>query len=780
MDAIVAAEVPPETEASPPYLDPAQVAKHGRFLCAARRWVEAGANVAPLKPGAKAPAIEGWGARPGTKTGAWLVRDWGLGEGGPLHSSTSPKIPLDRLREWARDYREHGCLIFPATLGATVIDVDDMRVLDAVIKACGDTPYRTISGRAGGGVHLWYSGATSSKNGIVPGVDVKSTGGYVIAPGSIHERTGLEYSASPELHEALERGSLSFPSLRKDWRPALERATAGVVRPARLDLASLADTLRERPKTREIAKRLRAIADGQPLADHGERDSALYACLATLAEHWPHAEADAISALLAPSLTVWEREDEAEGRVDADWHGIALEKWERVAGAQEDRVAELDERDAARRRMAWALIGEDSTAAANVEDGPIVVHKSKTYYMRIGSVWHGPISRDDLSADTLAALRALYTIDCQDFAALLTAHGQPLRDIRYSYTIERTTLERGVLTVRAAPVRDLTPAYSATVERGITLLCGKHASSFRHWVGGLLRQDKPCRALIMSGDKGLGKSMLLDGLARLWLHGKAEMHHVVGRRFNDSVLETSYVVADDSTAPSEQGLSLAMYLRQAVAERSQKFEKKHLDIAKIDGSLRFAIGTNDAMEMVQGAVSHRLNDASVAAFAERLLHIPMQSEGAGWWLHDMLPGETEAERTERLVSGDEIARHALWLMAQPENMKPKGRFWCEAADDTLHTLAMLSSGLRGDILLRLAVEGAPGVKHDGERVLVQTRIFVEGWAIDKPRGLGLRSGGMALKALAQAVDVGQAPPSTTSTIAISLPLVRWYAERCGL
>ena len=779
MDAIVEAEVRTEPEAPPPYLDPDLVAKHGRFLSAARRWVEAGANVAPMRPGTKKPAIEGWGNRPGKHTGAWLVRDWGLDPaGGPLHSKTSPKIPLDRLRDWARDYMQHGCLIFPATLDATVIDVDDMRVFDAVIEACGDTPYRTISGRAGGGVHLWYAGSTHSKNGIVPGVDVKSTGGYVIAPGSIHERTGHEYSASPALHDALERGALRFPELRADWRERLKRATAGVVRPTRLDLAQLVDTLRDRPKSREIAKRLRFVADGKEIADHGERDSVLYACLATLAEQWPHAEGDAIVSLFGPSLALWQQDDEREGRVDTDWEGIALDKWERVAGEQDERHAELDERDIERRRTAWHLVDVDSDAAADPAQ-PIVVHKGKTYYMRIGHLWYGPITRDDIGADTMAALRALYTIDCQDFTALLAAHGKPVREIRYSYTIEHTVLKRGVLIVRAAPVRDLTPAYSETVERGIDALCGGHAASFRHWVGGLLRQDKPCRALILSGDRGLGKSMLLDGLARLWFHGKAEMHHVVGRRFNDSVLETPYVVADDSTAPSEQGLSLAMYLRQAVSERTQKFEKKHLDIAKIDGSLRFAIGTNDAMELVQGAVSHKLNDASVAAFAERLLHIPLQAEGAGWWMRDMLPGETEAERTERLVSGDEIAKHALWLMQQPENMQPRGRFWLEAADESLHKLAVFSSGLRGDILLRLATE-APGVKHDGARVLVQTRIFVEGWSIDRPRGLGLRSGGLALKALAQAVDVGAAPPSTTPTVAISLPLVRWYAERCGL
>jgi len=180
------------------FLDPVELERVGRFMAAAAPWVSLGANCLPCAPGSKAPAIAGWGRK------GELAQSWGF-EPAALHSVDSPKIPVETYIQWASEYRDYNVLVFPATIGAFVVDVDDITLLDLVLEACGDTAIRTISGRPGGGVHLWYRGVSSSQNNVIPMVDIKGTGGYVIAPGSIH-RTGAEYDGSQGMRDFLSVG----------------------------------------------------------------------------------------------------------------------------------------------------------------------------------------------------------------------------------------------------------------------------------------------------------------------------------------------------------------------------------------------------------------------------------------------------------------------------------------------------------------------------------------------------------------------------------------------
>ncbi|MEC9048907.1 MAG: bifunctional DNA primase/polymerase [Planctomycetota bacterium] len=779
IDEIVAAPVrtyAPEPEPEPvrEFLDPIERGREGRFFASVRPWIALGANVAPLREETKKPAIEGWGSKP-SKRGVWLARDWGLRPNGhSLAVEDSPKIPGWVYQEWQARYREHNALIFPATLGCTVIDVDDITLLSRVLEACGPTPYRTLSGRADGGVHLWYAGTNRSRNKVVPGVDVKSLGGYVVTPGSKHAVTGFEYGASDALCAVL-RGQAPFdpPKLHADWRARLQNAASGLQRPTRLDLHSLADSLKANKRKREIGKRLELVARGEVFAADGEKDSDLFRILAELAHWWPNAETDSIVDLFAASAKHMDA-----GCVIPIGEAI-VDKWERLTANRAEQLDVAAQREEDLRHVAWGLVGLDRSDMGDPFEAPIVVHKGRTYYVRIDDHWYGPVTREDLSPDMLRSLRSLYGIDSADFGALMTSYGQPLREIRHSYNVPDTVLERGALIIAAGPrARDLTPEYSETVARGIELVCGQYAEQARLWIAGLTRHDRPCRTLVLSGARGVGKTLLLEGFGRLWKHGAAQLRHVLGVRFNDQLLETPYVIADDEA----DGSALAKYLRQAVSDRKQKVERKHQDVHTLDGAVRFAIGTNDVMEMARGALSHELNDEGVQAFADRLLHIPVNAAARGWWRHGMLDNETEDERTERLVAGGEVARHALWLAQQGPYQTPQDRFWVGHADQSLQVMLRLSTGLRGEILLRLAENEVPGVELDapGGIYVVTPSVFVDGWQIDRPRGLRKSTGGKAIKALAECDPVPQPVSGARRRVGISKRLVDWYAEHCGL
>jgi hypothetical protein len=751
-----------------PWLD-AHVPVVGRFWAVAAPWVGLGANVIPMVPGAKSPVISGWG-RAKVQRGE---KGWN-----PLHDDPhsfaehgSPPIPPEVLGDWCRRHAASNAAILPASFGCTVIDVDKPERLDDVLAVCGSTEFRTYSGRVGGGIHLWYRGVSRSRNGITSGVDVKSTGGYVLAPGSIHAATSHEYTASPALIDVLTSGRVAFPPLHEHWRRGLERLGTAMINPSRFDLRAFGERLTSRAGRQSIGRALRQVADGRPFSDPGERDSVLYRVLCELADEWPHADPDAIAALFGPSADAMEAIAPCEIPITE----AVLQKWGRITADRESRSDAADETTGARRRAAWSWVGVESDATALVDDGPLVLHRGKSYYLRVGESWAGPFLRDGLTVDVLGALAAVYTLDpFEDVGALLGAHGRALADLKHSLACRATTYDPSInaLTVAAAPVRtDLEPERSPAVERLVAELAGPYASQLGLWLAGLLRTDLPCRALILSGAPGTGKSMILQGVGRLWPQGASKMRDVLGRRFNSEVTSSGLAVADDDTSSTETGQALAAFLREGVNDRVQRLERKGHDVQRVEGCMRYAVATNDAVALIRGAVSWELNDESLHAFGDRVLHIPV----VGHWSRASIDPLD-------LVEGDAIARHVLWLAELAREHTPVDRFWVGAGDLELSRLACVSSGLRGDLLVRIAQEVQIGGSEWCRVDEIPGHVVVDpagllGALFPAPRGAGLRTIAAALVGVSDGVERRRGP---VRVHAVALDLVQSYALHVGL
>lgn len=160
------------------------IEKYGRFLACAFPWIVRGFNVIPARGLSKIPAV---------KFAKW-------------HRPESPRIEKGVYKYWSEDsrYRNSNALILLGSGDFTVIDIDDMRQLRKVEKLFGMSSLYVRSGREGGGLHLYYRGAIdapNSKKHKLQKVDFKSNGGYVVAPGSVHEKTGTVYYCSLDLWE---------------------------------------------------------------------------------------------------------------------------------------------------------------------------------------------------------------------------------------------------------------------------------------------------------------------------------------------------------------------------------------------------------------------------------------------------------------------------------------------------------------------------------------------------------------------------------------------------
>lgn len=107
------------------------------------------------------------------------------------------KVPLIRWRTWkhcpGKEFLERLIADHPtANVGiltglsrVTVVDIDDLSLVDDMVRRFGNTPLKTST--PSGGVHLWYSANGERSRNRLDGlkVDIKAQGGMVVVPPSV-------------------------------------------------------------------------------------------------------------------------------------------------------------------------------------------------------------------------------------------------------------------------------------------------------------------------------------------------------------------------------------------------------------------------------------------------------------------------------------------------------------------------------------------------------------------------------------------------------------------
>ena len=155
------------------------------MLEAALKYAQNGFRVLPLRPKGKEPLIKGW-----------------------VKKASTDK---EKIQTWWEDNSDINIgLLTGHNSGFFVVDIDGPKgeqSLSEFEAEHGKLP-KTLeqkTGREGGGRHLFFKTPTvlpwepdkkrvGCRTSVLPGVDVKGEGGYVVAPPSIHPDTGQQYS----------------------------------------------------------------------------------------------------------------------------------------------------------------------------------------------------------------------------------------------------------------------------------------------------------------------------------------------------------------------------------------------------------------------------------------------------------------------------------------------------------------------------------------------------------------------------------------------------------
>jgi hypothetical protein len=104
------------------------------------------------------------------------------------HGFKDASTAIATITAWWRQWPDANIGI--PTAGYTVLDVDlkngGDKTLAELEKKYGSLPVTPTAKTGGGGRHYWFKGSTKSKANKATGLDVRSEGGYVVVPPSLH------------------------------------------------------------------------------------------------------------------------------------------------------------------------------------------------------------------------------------------------------------------------------------------------------------------------------------------------------------------------------------------------------------------------------------------------------------------------------------------------------------------------------------------------------------------------------------------------------------------
>jgi hypothetical protein len=195
--------------------------------------------------------------------------------------------------------------------------------------------------------------------------------------------------------------------------------------------------------------------------------------------------------------------------------------------------------------------------------------------------------------------------------------------------------------------------------------------------------------LFLHGAKGLGKSLLIDGISQLWHGDRAELARVMGTDFNDSITRSPLCVGEESGA-GLRGEDLSRWLRKGVSDRERTLNRKFAPTTKVVGALRFIIASNN-LQLIT-SIKEDLNKDDVDALADRFLHIKCSKHAAP---------ALEGVDTNAWVKGNRIAQHILSIIEKYSDYQPTDRFFSDPGSPLLAEVAAMSTGIKGEVMSRV-------------------------------------------------------------------------------
>lgn len=210
-----------------------------------------------------------------------------------------------------------------------------------------------------------------------------------------------------------------------------------------------------------------------------------------------------------------------------------------------------------------------------------------------------------------------------------------------------------VFTEAICPVRELAPEYDADIEEWLNRFKNP---ALLDWLAAFPSLNQPTALLYLKGPKGIGKTLLPTGLARLWhFSGPTRFKDVIGTTFNSAIAECPLVFADEGL-PHVPGIMDE--IRAILANDRHSLNRKYMPTVTVIGHLRMVVSGNNDKILNTNA---ELGEDDVDAVAARILYVDMTNNNApAEWITHLKKTKTRSYITA-WVEQDKIIKHVLWL-----------------------------------------------------------------------------------------------------------------------
>lgn len=579
-----------------------------------------------LRPGTKKPAV-----------GAWQ------------------KLPAGHRGE----EKSYGLVCGP---GWFVLDVDDPQALDALEKEFGDLPdtLTVHSAPQSGGFHLYFLGdAATGANVVGPGLDIRGSGsGYVLGPGSDYPgnpKKGIPAGGEYLIDEHCAQHMAQAP----DWLLAACSAPKQTPTRQAIGIPKTLEDLRHvsKGKASPFAVFWREVCTGlypDSLPAGGWND---YLSRATMwlagQEDWSEVLGLTVVELMGPSLSLM--------------HRHRLEKGQDLEHLTEPAIASLYDRGAQKLRVeqqAKRLASQAiEKAKADTTSAPRILQFRHTFYIAHQErKFYGPLVEKELwGAVRDLPLPAPHTMEImkptqRGFMALsprelfeIYGRGGYLQDVRQSMSIREANLQDGILYMPSTKPPKIAPVFHAEIDAWLEMIGG---DVVRDWISVSMELEEAAPALWFTGIPGVGKSLVVRGLAGLWGHKAATSMANAFGQFNKALTQCPIVEGQESIPSDFRGNPRLEELKTLISDTARTVEPKGMPRVAVDGAVRVILSSNN-VAMLRGHRDITAEDAE--ALVARFIHIRVSDPAAREYL------DARAVQRDWIDSGA-LTEHFTWLI----------------------------------------------------------------------------------------------------------------------
>lgn len=317
--------------------------------------------------------------------------------------------------------------------------------------------------------------------------------------------------------------------------------------------------------------------------------------------------------------------------------------------------------------------------------------------------------------------------------SILDDHATPIISVRCSSREPIAYIEgaAGYRTLHI-PVHRLNPLvkpeFSAAVDEWLRKLFGEKYNLGIEWLSWALEVGSPICAINLYGAPGVGKGLLVQGLAECFEGERMNDGRVMGK-FNEGLLHTPLINCDEGvpSIKSDEALALDQAFRSFVSGGSITIRSMFMNPFTANVYPRIMFTSNDR-DILRSIVGHRdLTDDDIRAIELRLLSIRITSEA-----REFLTSRGNYSYTAGWVHGKQRSKYVLanHIMFLYKNRVPSrhssGRLLVEGEVETTLVRGLRLRSASSQTVLKALVKmiESPQTKRHGLHCTVDGRVYV--------------------------------------------------------